>query len=170
VYENSRRTWKVNPGKTHEDDRNVIRTAYLEELAELTTKISLTISSLTSIAETGISSEPITDENKILIQMKSIIVRRRKREQFLPADIFADPAWDMLLDLSVAKLEVRKTSVSSLCIGAAVPTTTALRWIRQLEQLQMIKLTPDPVDRRRQHVDIADKAFTNMLRLFGAPV
>jgi len=170
VYENSRRTWKVNPGKTHEDDRNVIRTAYLEELAELTTKISLTIASLTSIAETGISSEPITDENKILIQMKSIIVRRRKREQFLPADIFADPAWDMLLDLSVARLEVRKTSVSSLCIGAAVPTTTALRWIRQLEQLQMIKLTPDPADRRRQHVDIADKAFTNMLRLFGAPV
>jgi len=170
VYENSRRTWNAKSKITHEVDRNVIRAAYLEELAELTTKISSTLCSLASITDTGTSPEPITDENRILIQMKSIILRRRKREQFLPADIFADPAWDMLLDLCVAKLEERKTSVSSLCIGAAVPATTALRWIRQLEQLQMIKLTPDPFDRRRQHVDIADKAFNNMLRLFGAPV
>jgi len=36
----------------------------------------------------------------------------------------ADPAWDMLLDLTAARAESRAVSVSSLCIAAGVPTTT----------------------------------------------
>ena len=38
----------------------------------------------------------------------------------------------MLLDLLAARLERERVSVSSLCIAAAVPPTTALRWIRTL--------------------------------------
>jgi hypothetical protein len=53
---------------------------------------------------------------------------RRERERLLP-DLFADPAWDILLDLFAASIERRPVSVSSACVAAAVPPTTALRWI-----------------------------------------
>jgi len=74
---------------------------------------------------------------------------RRMRDAFFGPDLFADPAWDMLLDLFAAGLEDAQVSVSSLCIAAAVPPTTALRWIGILSDRRLIERRPDPQDRRR---------------------
>ena len=52
---------------------------------------------------------------------------RRRRDQLFAGDLFADPAWDMMLDLAAAGLEGVDVAVSSLCIASAVPATTALR-------------------------------------------
>ena len=95
---------------------------------------------------------------------------RRERVRFFPADMFADPAWDMLLDLAAARLEGKLTPVSSLCIAAAVPTTTALRWVRSLDDAGLIERRPDPFDARRSHVQLSDAAADAMLgwlRLFA---
>lgn len=81
---------------------------------------------------------------------------RRQREQFLPADIFADPAWDMLLDLYAAHYERREVSVSSLCIAANVPATTALRWIKSMTDHGMFERTCDPHDGRRILIAIGE--------------
>ena len=72
---------------------------------------------------------------------------RRQRERQLP-DLFADPAWDLLLDLFAATMERRRVSVSSACVAAAVPPTTALRWIGILEARGLIGRIADPKDRR----------------------
>jgi hypothetical protein len=58
-------------------------------------------------------------------EIRAVIRARRLRNQFFADELFADPAWDMLLDLFAAGLEKRRVSVSSLCIAAAVPPTTA---------------------------------------------
>jgi hypothetical protein len=82
---------------------------------------------------------------------------RRNRDRAFP-DLFADPAWDLLLDLYAAAAERRLVSVSSACIAAAVPHTTALRWINMLEIQGLILRTPDPADRRSSHLRIAPVA------------
>lgn len=85
-----------------------------------------------------------------LERAKDYYRRRRHRETlFGKGNLFADPAWDMLIDLFIAAEEGRDISVSSLCIAAAVPTTTALRWIAILESNDLIVRTADPVDARR---------------------
>jgi len=55
--------------------------------------------------------------------VRRLIRLRRDRDRHFPAEIFADPAWDMLLDLSAARMEGIDMPVSSLCVAAAVPTT-----------------------------------------------
>ena len=52
--------------------------------------------------------------------VRRIIRQRRMRDEYFGSDMFADPAWDILLDLYAAKLERHRVSVSSLCIAAAV--------------------------------------------------
>ncbi|MBC7504647.1 MAG: hypothetical protein H7267_02805 [Sandarakinorhabdus sp.] len=96
-------------------------------------------------------------------RIRHIIRFRRKRDQIFSADLFADPAWDMLLDLTLARLEGRKISVSSLSIAAAVPTTTALRWIKTLQEATIIERLCDPDDRRRSYVQICEPTFTKMV-------
>jgi len=95
--------------------------------------------------------------------IRLILKNRRLRSQFFSNDIFADPAWDMLLDLTLARLEGRHISVSSLCVAANVPTTTALRWIKQLIERGLIDRKSDPGDARRSFVEIEDAPFNQMI-------
>lgn len=100
--------------------------------------------------------------------VRQVIRQRRQREQYLPADIFADPAWDMILDLYAAHLEGNLVSVSSLCIAAAVPQTTALRWIKLLTEKGLFRRTEDPADGRRINVDLSEEARSQLDAYFGS--
>jgi DNA-binding MarR family transcriptional regulator len=93
---------------------------------------------------------------------------RHLREQFFEADLFADPAWDMLLDLYEAELSEQRTTVSNLCIASRVPATTALRWLRTLERRRLVDRTPDANDGRRKFLTLSDTALTSLNALFEA--
>ncbi len=100
--------------------------------------------------------------------VRRILRQRRMREQFFPADLFADPAWDMLLDLYAAQLDGQPVAVSSLCIAAAVPATTALRWIKTMTDTGLFERHADPRDGRRIFIGLSDKAAQAMERYFAA--
>lgn len=91
-------------------------------------------------------------------QIRAIIRARRLRDQFFRSDLFADPAWDMLLDLMAARIEKSRVAVSSLCIAAAVPATTALRWIKLLTDRGLFLRAADPQVGRRVYIELSDEA------------
>ena len=64
----------------------------------------------------------------------------------------------MLLDLMAARLEGKRVAVSSLCIAAAVPATTALRWIKALTDRGLFVREADPRDGRRVYIALSDEA------------
>ena len=88
--------------------------------------------------------------------IRRMLRARRLRGHYFRADLFADPAWDMLLDLMAARLEGKKVAVSSLCIAAAVPPTTALRWIGVLAGHGLVVRIADPEDGRRAYIELAE--------------
>ncbi len=90
--------------------------------------------------------------------VRAIIRARRMRDQYFQGELFADPAWDMLLDLMAARLEKNRVAVSSLCIAAAVPATTALRWIKTLTDRGLLVRAADPQDGRRVYIELSDGA------------
>jgi hypothetical protein len=98
------------------------------------------------------------------------IKARRLRDNFFPSDLFADPAWDILLDLTLAKTESRKISISSACIAASVPTTTALRWVKNLLDAGILVRLPDPNDKRRHYIEISDDSFNRMIAYISAAI
>jgi hypothetical protein len=95
--------------------------------------------------------------------VRRLIRLRRDRDRHMPAELFADPAWDMLLDLAAARMEGTNVPVSSLCVAASVPTTTALRWIRTLSDAGMVMRSTDPLDARRSFLVLSDDAHSAML-------
>jgi len=64
-------------------------------------------------------------------------------------DLFADPAWDILLDLYASEIEGQDISVSSACLAGAVPSTTALGWLVKLERRGLVTRSRDDKDGRR---------------------
>ena len=102
-----------------------------------------------------------TDED-LQSLVRSLISSRLRRSDFFSADLFADPAWDILLDLASARLAGKAVPVSSACAAASVPTSTALRWIRHLVKAGLVRRWTDPSDRRRDLVELNDHAMEAM--------
>lgn len=91
-----------------------------------------------------------------------LIRSRRLREKFFQASLFADPVWDIFLDLYLARLDQRRTTVSSLCIAAAVPSTTALRHIGSLVRAGFLIREPSNLDHRVAYIELSDAAAEQM--------
>jgi hypothetical protein len=99
--------------------------------------------------------------------VRRIIRQRQLRGRFFDAELFADPAWDMLLDLTAARAEHERVSVTSLCIASGVPPTTALRWIGQMREAGLFERVEDECDRRRAFIGLTDTAVDGMARYFA---
>jgi DNA-binding transcriptional ArsR family regulator len=100
--------------------------------------------------------------------IRALLRARRMRDQFLPGDLFADPAWDIVLDLMAARLEGIRVSVSSLCIAASVPPTTALRWIKQLTDQGLLERQADDEDGRRVFISLSPQGVQAVEQWFQA--
>lgn len=99
--------------------------------------------------------------------VRRIIRKRQLRARFFGRELFADPAWDILLDLTAARAEHERVSVTSACIASGVPPTTALRWIGQMTEAGLLVRVRDDVDRRRAFVALSDAAADAMARYFA---
>ncbi|MEP3225666.1 MAG: hypothetical protein ABJO01_06805 [Parasphingorhabdus sp.] len=107
--------------------------------------------------------QPVTGED-----IRKLIEARRMRHHYFEAALFSDPAWDMMLDLMAARLEERKVAVSSLCIAANVPPTTALRWIKTMTDQGIFLRKADEEDGRRIFIALNEDASLGMHRYFTA--
>jgi len=100
--------------------------------------------------------------------VRKMIQQRQLRARHLPADLFADPAWDMLLDLAAAEVEGVQVAVTSLCIASGVPATTALRWIAHMTDSGLLVRQEDKADRRRAFIGLTAKARAGIASYFAA--
>lgn len=117
-------------------------------------------------SERLISARPARFPDPRLV--RRIIRRRQQRASYFGTDLFADPAWDMLLDLTAAHGEGASVSVTSLCIASGVPATTALRWIGQMTEAGLFRRVSDSADRRRAFIALTDQAIAAVSAYFAA--
>ena len=98
----------------------------------------------------------------LLALARECYAMRRRRDRHLPSDLFGEPTWDILLDLYVATRENRPVPTTSACIGADVPPTTALRWLRILEARGLVEREEDCRDGRRTFVRLSKQGLAAM--------
>lgn len=145
--------------------------ARLRQLSEEVSRIASTLARLSSgpgAPSRRIDLVPAEDVPEISAEtVRGVIRARRLRSRYFPDDLFADPAWDMLLDLLQAEIAQLRVPVSSLCIAAAVPATTALRWLKTMVQEGLFVRRADPHDGRRVFVELAPQTSQALKRYFA---
>jgi DNA-binding MarR family transcriptional regulator len=99
---------------------------------------------------------------------RAFIRARAQRKKFFDADLFSDPAWDILLELYASEMSQHRISVSKLCFAVNVPTTTVLRWLALLERQGLVVRQPDPMDGRRVWVSISPAGLEKMEGYFDS--
>ncbi len=144
----------------------------LVQLSEEVGRIARALASLAENAPRASRLEPVEFEpvqpmtadvaSAAGARVRALIRARRARDQFFRGELFADPAWDMLLDLMAARMEHKRVSVSSLCIAAAVPATTALRWIKSMTDEGLFVRRADNNDGRRIFIELSERTAAAM--------
>jgi hypothetical protein len=147
--------------------------AKLQQLSDEVSRIATTLAHLAVPPEVAAKSRrpsPANDvpERDIPAEMvRYVIQSRRLRNRFFDKELFADPAWDMMLDLFYAEIAQLRVSVSSLCIASAVPPTTALRYIKTMTDADLFRRRPDRHDARRVFVELTPLASEGMRCYFN---
>jgi len=148
-------------------DRNAER---LRQLSDEVSRIASTLARLStgpSPSPRPVEATPAANLPPLSAEtIRAVIRARRLRSRYFPEELFADPAWDMLLDLLQAEISQLRVPVSSLCIAAAVPATTALRWLKTLVQQGIFLRRADPHDGRRVFVELAPDTSNALRRYF----
>jgi hypothetical protein len=92
---------------------------------------------------------------------------RRRLYGLFGRRLFCDPSWDILLELFVSTLEGRKVTVSTACMAACAPTTTALRHIAYLVQEGLVMRRPHPADARSTYLELTGPAIAKLTQYFS---
>jgi hypothetical protein len=109
-------------------------------------------------------------EDKLATIASSIYRSRQFRARYFDAELFAEPAWDMLLDLFINTVRGRRISTVSLCIAANVPQATGLRWIGRMARAGLIRRTLAPDDRRIKLIELTRQGYVLMRRYLSDSV
>ena len=103
---------------------------------------------------------PRAADDDAAAQTRSVLALLRQgrilRARHLPDGLSGEPCWEMLLDLYDEMRNDRPVSVTSLAGASGLPTTSALRRIRELESGGLVQRHPDPRDGRREFVQLTD--------------
>ena len=122
-------------------------------------------------ARLSLESQPSADAGPRVLsidehRVRRILAARRIRERQLGEDLFADPAWDLLLEAFAAHLAQKQVGISDLCAASNMPRSVALRWIKKLEQegwlsaayandgRQCMELTPEGSLRLKRYFEV----------------
>ncbi len=88
------------------------------------------------------------DETALAVLARSIASARRKLGTHLEASLFANPGLDIMLFLFAEGLDGATVTTNACCAAAGVPRTTALRWIKLLQDRGLVNGSDDISDRR----------------------
>lgn len=161
-------------GKAPERANDVSKDPGAERLRQLSDEVGRIAATLARLSTVPASAQaelrkPVEgDVPDVAVEtVRSVIRARRLRSRYFAEDLFADPAWDMLLDLLQAEIAQLRVPVSSLCIAAAVPATTALRWLKSMTEKGIFIRRADPHDGRRVFVELSRDASIAMRRYFA---
>jgi DNA-binding MarR family transcriptional regulator len=110
-----------------------------------------------------------TDEKQIsATDLRMLLKARHLRANYISNVQFAEPAWDMLLDLFACQLEGKQICSSSLSLAAGVPMSTALRLVDRMCNTGVFVRSPDPSDGRRFLVRLSVQSEQELLGYFRA--
>jgi DNA-binding MarR family transcriptional regulator len=112
-------------------------------------------------------SESELDNPQLLARAATEMYSMRKaRDRVMPSGLVGEAAWDMLLALYSE--QPAKLTVSSLCHGAAVPISTALRWVGILTARALVEQSTHQRDGRTLLLSLTDEGRAAVERCLKA--
>lgn len=95
---------------------------------------------------------------------KSEFYNRRRRDSLIRYDVFAEPAWDLLLELYIQHHEGRPVDLGRLIEVAGVTEPTTLRWVGLLMEKDLVARLPHGGESKDPQIVLTRQGVAEMER------
>lgn len=97
------------------------------------------------------------DREKLISMARIVLGSRRLRERCFNRIMFGEPAWDILLMLYASEQSSGRLTMTRLAEWVDAPLSTVARWVKFLEEEQLVERQPHPTDRRTVFIILLEK-------------
>ena len=97
-----------------------------------------------------------------LYEVGELLLARRQRDALFEPGLFADPSWDILLELYRSELEEKPLFLLRLGETCRHPQTTVLRHVERLEAAGLVERTEPSASSKRVYVKLTTRASRSM--------
>lgn len=114
-----------------------------------------------NVARMSLAKTPSDIDSSLEIPKQVVAAAIRasqERVRYLPAELFSDPSWIMILELLHAEIEQRRVTVSNICGASGAPASTANRWLTALEESSLVTREAGRQDPANHFVELTPKA------------
>lgn len=108
-----------------------------------------------------------SDKEMMTIARKLIAYRKARDEALKLPHLFVDPAWEILLDLFIAGGRKKRVGVSNTCANMAIPESTALRYLKALEDYALIEISPTGPESDDVYVALSRGTRNSMINILS---
>lgn len=136
------------------------------DLQERARRLRIRLREVLQVLDRMIHDEGPTHGSRADDRVRRLIRVRRMRDTLLGAQLFSDPAWDILLELYAVELSEQRLHGSALCLRTQNPSSTTMRWINALEARGLVSRKADPLDSRRAFISLTPEAVEAMGTIF----
>lgn len=102
----------------------------------------------------------LSSRQLLALRARAVLDSRRARRRYFQADLFGEPAWEILLALFIDDESSARLSISRLAQQIETPLTTVVRWVNALEKAGLVSRDDHPTDRRTMFIRLSDKGRT----------
>ena len=95
---------------------------------------------------------------------ESLLRLRQLRSDYVSSTLFAEPGWDMLLELYVIENSGSTTAASALLPHSPVAKSTKARWLDHLEELRLVRRRAHPLEPETEFVELTDEGIRELER------
>ena len=168
VEEGARR--EAGEGALHELEARRIGIKPVSELQAVSDQLRHLAEVLGHLAEVeaaASAADGLNDRPQVTPSLVSAVMHANDlRRDYFGEGLFADPAWQMMLALFVARMARVEITHTTLCMLSGVASTTALRWIKVLVERGIAIRHGDPADGRRVKLSLSDDSAGRLHEYF----
>lgn len=107
------------------------------------------------------------DRDTLISRARIVLGSRKLRERYFNSNMFGEPAWDILLMLYASEQSSGRLTMTRLAEWVDAPLTTVARWVKFLEEEQLVERQPHPTDRRTVFITLLAKGRTALDSYLG---
>ncbi len=74
-----------------------------------------------------------------MADFEALLRQRRARDRYFGSTLFGEPAWDIMLDLMIARIDGREMKLSELGVGSFRPETATRQYVDALADAKLVE-------------------------------
>jgi len=138
-----------------------------ENLAKLAEELAEAARKFDAAGEGG-TAQPSIEAMTPREYFASLLDLRRLREHYFGNELFGEPAWDIMLELMLSRIDAREVLANELKSHSTAPNVVTRHYLEALVEAKLVEMFDNAANSEDPYVSLSSEAARRMAELYRA--